>query len=77
MDRLLYLTAETAMCGALKIYTPYKDGGEYRLDITGFLFGSNMSYKVFVADRDNIVIKPGSRSEYDTGNFAVKLKRVQ
>jgi len=58
-------------------YAFYKEGDEYRLDISGLLFNTTMSYQVTVIDNDNIEIRPGSGSEYGTGAFAVKLKRVQ
>ena len=57
-------------------YAFYKDGSNYRLDISGLLFATSMSYTVKVIDNDNIEISPGSGSEYSTGNFTVKLKRV-
>ncbi|MDR1642743.1 MAG: hypothetical protein LBT59_23885 [Clostridiales bacterium] len=58
-------------------YAFYQEGGEFNLNISGFLFGDVMTYKVIIIDNDNIELRPGDNSRYNTGNFRVRLKRVQ
>jgi len=50
-------------------YAFYKDGDNYRLDITGALFGENRSFKVVVTDKNNIEIYNGSTP--------ISMKRVE
>ena len=50
-------------------YAFYKDGNHYTLDITGFLFGDNMSFTVEVKDKDHIEIIDDS--------WTLELTRVQ
>ena len=49
-------------------YAFYKDGSQYRLDCTSFLFSETLSFTVKVMDKDNIEIK--------NGNDTLTLKRV-